>query len=507
MAVLPSFTKSHPDLALEIHPSKNPDFNPASYSEGSHKKIWWECPFGDDHEWEAPIYSRVKGTGCPVCSGRKVVPSNCLATTHPDLVQEWCWPKNISTTPHEVTAGSHKKVWWKCDKGSDHIWETSVYHRTSGEGCPVCSNNMLVESNSLGAVYPNLASEWHTTKNGKLTPADVQPYSNKSVWWKCKINPKHEWKATVNNRQKAGCPYCGGLGGSKQEMRIYSELLTIFPDTKYHAKVYGKELDVFVPSYSLGIEYDGRHWHKTRQSQDEAKNNFLKSKGVDVIRIREKGLNLTSNNDIEIIPKSEELDMMLLLAAKIQSILPSDALEQDSISDYLAEKKLRNKKYTQFLVDWFPKPIPGESLKEKYPDVASQWHPTRNDFLKPSDVFPHAGFKVWWQCEKGHEWETTIDHRTGKSNTSCPECYKLKPRTVKIPFDNLLSTKHPNLVSEWHPIKNGELKPNMVGYGSHRKVWWICNDGHEWLARIDSRSRGNGCPYCSNPKMIRKICN
>ncbi len=420
-----------------------------------------------------------------------------LTITHPELIREIHPAKNPGFDAKKYTHGSHKIIWWKCPVGVDHEWQAAIYHRTSGRGCPVCSNNKRVRSNSLDAVYPILASEWHPTKNGSLTPADVQPYSNKSAWWQCKVNPKHEWKAYVSNRHKAGCPYCGGLGGSRQEIRIYSELLLIFPDVEHHAKVFGKELDVFIPSHTLGIEYDGRHWHKNKQAKDVAKNKFLKSKGVEVIRVREKGLGLTGNNDIEINPESEELEMMLLLAAKIQSLLPSNSIEQASILEYLSERKLLNSDYTKFLVDWFPKPVPGQSLKEKYPQIAGQWHPTRNEYLKPSDVFPHAGQKVWWQCEAGHEWEATIDHRTRAAGTGCPECYLTSERTVNVVMVNRLSARCPSVAKEWHPTMNMSLKPEDVGYKSHKRVWWYCSNQHEWEARIDSRTSGTGCPFCS----------
>ena len=49
-----------------------------------------------------------------------------LAETHPELAKEWHPTKNESLTPNDVTPGSKKRVWWKCDKGLDHEWITSV---------------------------------------------------------------------------------------------------------------------------------------------------------------------------------------------------------------------------------------------------------------------------------------------------------------------------------------------------------------------------------------------
>ena len=49
---------------------------------------------------------------------------------------------------------------------------------------------------------------------------------------------------------------------------------------------------------------------------------------------------------------------------------------------------------------------------------------------------------------------------------------------------------------EWNYEKNGTLRPEHCTSHSNKKVWWKCNIGHEWKAVINSRSRGNGCPYC-----------
>lgn len=62
--------------------------------------------------------------------------------------------------------------------------------------------------------------------------------------------------------------------------------------------------------------------------------------------------------------------------------------------------------------------------------------------------------------------------------------------------NNILAVRYPKLAKEWHPTKNGELSPYDVTYGSQKKVWWTCTKGHEWEARIFSRSKGSGCPDC-----------
>ena len=49
-----------------------------------------------------------------------------------------------------------------------------------------------------------------------------------------------------------------------------------------------------------------------------------------------------------------------------------------------------------------------DTLETEYPHVAHQWHPSKNEGLKPGDLAPYSGRKVWWLCDRGHEWPATI---------------------------------------------------------------------------------------------------
>ena len=128
---------THREIAKEWHPTKNGKLTPDDIGEGSGRKVWWKCDKGDDHEWRAVVASTDKNT-CPVCWNYKIVRSNCLATTNPELAKEWHPIKNEKLTPNDIGEGSGRKVWWKCDKGDDHEWKTSPSHRYV-TGCPFCS--------------------------------------------------------------------------------------------------------------------------------------------------------------------------------------------------------------------------------------------------------------------------------------------------------------------------------------------------------------------------------
>lgn len=132
----------------------------------------------------------------------------------------------------------------------------------------------------------------------------------------------------------------------------------------------------------------------------------------------------------------------------------------------------------------------GKSLADVQPSLAAQWHPTLNGDLTPQDVTPSSNKRVWWVCDKRHEWEARVNNR--KSGNGCGIC----AGTRVLAGYNDLATLNPALASQWHPVKNGVLAPDEISPGSHKKVWWQCALGHEWQARVDTRKLGKGCPRC-----------
>ena len=68
-------------------------------------------------------------------------------------------------------------------------------------------------------------------------------------------------------------------------------------------------------------------------------------------------------------------------------------------------------------------------------------------------------------------------------------------------MNNSLAEVHPELVSEWS--EKNKIKPTEVSIGSHKKVIWRCEKGHEWEAAVKSRTiNKTGCPYCSHNKVL-----
>jgi hypothetical protein len=424
-----SLATLNPNLANEWHPTKNAALTPYDVTTSSGKKIWWKCPKGSDHEWPAIVANRNKGIGCPICSNQRVARSNSLGTVNPELAREWHPTRNNDLTPFDVLPSANRKFWWQCPGKKDHIYEASLNNRHNGKGCPYCANQRIIRSNSLGAVNPSLAKQWHPSRNGELSPYDVAPAGNSRVWWKCPKGDDHEWEATVNHRASGtGCPKCNPVW-SIPELRIYSELKTLFPSIQHRAILEGYEVDIFIPEIGVGIEYDGVYWHQDKLEKDKEKNAALGS-SILLIRIREEDLPLLSPHDVRVKKRKISISTIKKVLIKIleEKTVSLDNLIQ--IREYLGYRdwvatQLFNKLYSERKSVSFD-----DSLCHLMPELSQEWHPSKNDTLLPEHFTPGASRLIWWLGSCGHEWQDTINHRS--RGRDCPKCrYKKSSATQR----------------------------------------------------------------------------
>ena len=348
---------THPEIAKQWHPTKNGDLTPYEISVGSNKKVWWKCDIGEDHEWETLINNFTKNKqNCPVCLNQIVVKSNCLATTHPELVKQWHPTKNGDLSPFNITAGSNKKVWWKCDIGEDHEWDVAASHRFNGRGCPICSNNKTVLSTSIATTHPELVKQWHPTLNGTLKPSQFSLGSNKKVWWKCNKGDDHEWKAVIASRKHRDCPFCTLTPQSKQELTITFELIKLFRNidpkglkTKLEGRL--RAIDIFIPKLNLCIEFDGSYWHKDKRDIDKIKSEMLFEEGFKLIRVREVPLKKIYDTDVISKKPYDGKQVTNDILSMILSIFKLDVKLASKIKAYQSKDGLQNAKGLEMYID------------------------------------------------------------------------------------------------------------------------------------------------------------
>ena len=282
-----SLTITNPKLANEWNVSKNANLKPSDFTKGSGKKVWWQCPKGKDHQWIASISDRNNGNGCPACNGFLVVKSNNLRTMFPKIAKEWHITKNKTLKPEGIYFQTQRKIWWKCSKGIDHEWITTVFHRTKNKsGCPFCT----------------------------LTPQSRQ-----------ELSITFELKSIFNKIDPKGFK------------------------TKIKGKIWS--IDIFIPELNLGIEFDGSHWHKHKVDLDKLKTIQLKDDGFHIIRVREEPLNKISEIDIISSIKFDAKKITNDLLERILNNFELDKIYKLKINNYLKKKELQNEQALEKYID------------------------------------------------------------------------------------------------------------------------------------------------------------
>ena len=495
----------NPAVAAEWHPTRNLPLSPYMLSPGSNRKVWWKCK-ECNYEWEAFVYVRNMGRGCPNCAGTKIRGKMSLADHNPELVSEWHPTKNGELLPENVSYGSHKKVWWKC-KECNYEWEAFVYARSMGRVCPNCAGvSGLTKTRgkiSLAEHNPELVSEWHPTKNGELLPENVSYGSGKKVWWKCK-KCNHEWEAFVYSRYLGkGCPSCG------RGKIIHDTLADANPRLalEWHPTKNGTltpDKVSCVSNYKAWWKCEkGHEWMSIIQSRNNGKGCPYcggSSTSYRTISLQEENPELASEwhptkngnlspKDVTAGSKTKVWWICKKCGNEWRAPIFSRAGRKDEING-------RTKKHSTGCPNCNKTPpralIVGENdLATTNPDLAKEWHPTKNNGLQPHDFLSGSNKYVWWKCEKGHEWNAKIITRS--FGARCPYC----TGKYAIAGENDLATKYPGIAAEWHPSKNNNLTPQMVKPGSERNVWWLCSKcGHEWQEKIFHRIRYQSCPNC-----------
>ena len=442
---------------------------------------------------------------------------NDLLTTHPQLSKEWHPTLNRDLLPSDVSAGSGKKVFWRCQK-CGYEWAATINNRANGRNCPCCSNKVVVKGvNDLATTHPEIAKEWYQSENGVLTPSDVTYGSGKKVKWIC---PKgHIYSASILHRTSGGtnCPICNsGRQTSFAEQAVYYYIKKIFPNAINHYKeifTNGMELDIYIPDIKLGIEYDGVYWHKKASSHEREKRKYdiCKKNGIKLLRIRE---GKTEDNkypaaDYSILMPSGEYGIdalnhvIQLVLAKIDP--QSNFWTRKDPCHFWSDVNVNIDRDKYEIFAYLTAPVEN-SVFSVAPELITEWDYERNGKLNPEMIKAGSSVSANWICSKcGYRWTAQIGHRA-INHTGCPKC-------AGFVFEkgvNDLATKNPDLLQEWdYALNSAEgLNPTELQYNSSREAHWICSKcGHKWVVGIRNRSvDGRGCIKCGY-KNAQKLKN
>jgi hypothetical protein len=380
------------------------------------------------------VVTRTLGSRCPFCRGRRVSVTNSLQTQAKSVAREWHPIKNGSLRPSDVVAGSTRRIFWRCRKDPSHEWEAPLRTRTAGHGCPFCSGLRICSKTTLAAVAPDIAKQWHPTKNGVLTPKDVPAHTNAMVWWKCPRAPDHEWQTSLFGRvdRGRGCPFCAGRRASST-----SSLAALFPviAAQWHPTKNGAltPKDV-LPGADRLVFWKCKNGHVWR--------------AVIALRVRRRSgcaqCNYEKHARRRSLAKLAPAVARQWHPTKNDPLTPSDVPVRSSRRVWWKCPKGRDHEWKTAVGartgESAPSACPfcaGKRLSEtnclaaRYPKVAREWHPTKNGRLTPRNIFSSTHRRYWWRCQFGHEWATSPYHRTYRGQ-GCPVCFLQRVRRPAV---------------------------------------------------------------------------
>lgn len=493
-------------LLKEWDYDKNGDLSPKDFSYGSGKGIWWKC--NKNHHWKVSIANRVHGTNCPICARTQTsFPEQTIAfylMQEHEIEQRFrikgdevdiyipkyniaveydgkLWHSDILKQEHDSekskrisNAGvSLIRIKETENKKSIHLengqyiiefiakngkyitkdfeWALSnliniidnITHKTSSISINIERDQYLIRahymnvlnSNSVAAVFPELIPEWDIEKNEGVTPDAFSARNNKRVWWKCKNG--HSWLASINTRgeRKLGCPFCAG-------------------------------------QRTVSGENDFETWCKQNNPTLLSEWDYQK--------------NIINPSDI---PKTYKEKMWWKCKnghcwqATVYNRVNGTGCPQCHTGNHGTRNKVS-------LDTW---------CKQNNSNLCQEWNYEKNGSLTPALVSHGSHTKVWWICSKGHEWEAQIKSRT--YNHGCPYCSGTNKKAITGINDLATWCKQNNkeyIIDEWDYDKNGELTPEKITWGSHKRINWKCSKGHMWEAVVKERTKlhGNTCPIC-----------
>lgn len=299
--------------------------------------------------------------------------ADLLAYKCPKLITEWHPTRNGDKTPYNISYGSGYKAWWillyedpRTGKSFKFEWQSAVYHRSKGEGCPFLVGKKIYPGfNDLATVCPELINQVHPTKNGEITAMDIAAYSNKKIWWlfpyddaRTNQHFEFEWEASSASRIKnRGCPFLS----NQRLWRGFNDLKTRYP--------------------RIASEWN---------------------------------YELNENGPEDYMPNSRE---------KVWWLFPYD----DSISgkhyDFKWEARITNRVQDNSGCPYLSNNAVWKDfndLASKRPDLAKEWDNKKNKNILPDSITLYSNKKRWWRCQKcGESWYASPAKRANGQECKC----------------------------------------------------------------------------------------
>ena len=244
--------------------------------------------------------------------------------------------------------------------------------------------------------------------------------------WLCECicgRKKEILESNLKAHKSLTCGICSNRVSIPEKM-IYYYLSQYFTDIQEQYRpdfLAGKEINIFIPSLQIGIEYDGYRWHKNPEN-DIMKNDICSKNGITLIRIRElKCPEIRTTPYCISTPKPTTNGTHMTQPIKnLIEILNRDfkcniAMDVDCVRD--------NADICKRIIST----VGFKSLEYLYPEIANEWDYEKNYPLTPDKIPAHTGKKAWWICPVCNKsYSSVVASRTSIDRCGCPDCKNTK---------------------------------------------------------------------------------
>ena len=320
--------------AKKVHGNKY-DYSKVEYVNNK-TKVCIICPEHGEF-WQDP-HNHLKGKGCPECAKSLIKP---LKYTTEEFIQKCKENHDIKYDYSKVEfKGMHYKICIICPEHGEFWQQASVHF--NGSDCPKC------EDAASGIKKRKNTEEF--IERSKKVHGDKYDYSKTNYITAkekvCIICPKHGefWQSPWHHMKGNGCPKCVSPT-SKAEREICEYVKSIVGEDNVISNdriiLKGKEIDIYIPSLKIGIEYNGLYWHTKDKKYHIEKTEGCKKQGIKLIQIFED--EYVNNKDIvlskiaHILGKCENLDKIMARKCEIREVTTEIAkpfLEKNHIQGF-----------------------------------------------------------------------------------------------------------------------------------------------------------------------------
>ncbi len=481
---------------------KNKELEPKQIFSSCRKIIHLKCQ--KQHEFTVKAYSFFAKPTCPTC----YIQENNITVQCPELMKWWDWELNTGIEPKTLLKNSNLQVYWKCPKCA-YSWQAKVMTRVLSKGlCPCCEVHIVKRTgfNDIVTVLPELAEQFHPTKNGDLKAEQLFVTDLRRVWWHCK-KCNTDWQTGVSARITGGygnyrmkeCPYCAGTATRVPVAQKYPQLRAKYVHEK-NQKKFDKLLLSDKSKYLWHCNICNEDFPATVAAiirsllNNTAPQGCIYCAGKAVKRGKSFAAlhpelmdEFDTDNEIDPYSVSERSSMIAKWHCRIN---PEHKWE--------AEFRLRAQGF---------KKCPFCDIKN-YSTMLKDFRPDLEKYFLKTNKYSFERYSymsneiVSWKCDKGHIFEKAIIYVSRNENFRCPICDNL----VLAEGENDLLSQYPEIAS-WFDTDKNNIRPNKIIFSDYNaSLWWSCPNGHSYQTSPHAKTiRKQKCPICTRQLIVKGI--